>query len=229
VIQAVAQAATFDTASLSPGSVFTIFGTGLATPGLQLGTPQSGHFPTWIGGTSVSVSGIPAPLLYVSDTQISAVVPQSVRIGTQSVIVNSPNYTSDSFSIKIVNAQPGLFTANSSGKGAAAALNQDGSVNGPSNPAHAGSVVVLYGTGFGVTGADGAVATGIESVKSTIIATVANKTAQVLYAGAAPGLIEGVTQINLQLPPDVSSGAQEIRLLVESAASPTGVTIYIAQ
>ena len=229
VIRAVAQAATFNTASLSPGSVFTIFGTGLATPGLQVGTPQAGHFPSWIGGTSVLVAGLPAPLLYVSDTQISGVVPQNISVGIQSVTVNSPSFTSDSFSIRVVNTQPGLFTANSSGKGAAAALNQDGSVNGPSNPTRAGSVVVLYGTGFGVTGPDGAVATGIESVKSTVIATIADKIAQVLYAGAAPGLIEGVTQINVQLPQGISSGAQEIRLLAESAASPGGVTLYIGQ
>jgi len=44
---------------------------------------------------------------------------------------------------------PGLFTLNQSGTGQAAVVNQDGTINGPNNPAPAGSTIVLYGTGQG--------------------------------------------------------------------------------
>jgi hypothetical protein len=44
---------------------------------------------------------------------------------------------------------PGLFTSDFSGKGQAAALNESGRLNSSKDPAAPGSVVTLYGTGFG--------------------------------------------------------------------------------
>src|SRR6185312_5976739 len=53
--------------------------------------------------------------------------------------------------IAVATASPGLFTLTKDGKGQGAILNQDGSPNGPANPAALGSVISLFGTGQGPT------------------------------------------------------------------------------
>ncbi len=88
----------------------------------------------------------------------------------------------------------------------AAALNQDLSINSASNPAAAGSIVVLYVTGLSglgtpVTGAVSGVATSFDGVSVTLAGE--DLPLNILYAGPAPGLISGVYQINVQLPPNV--------------------------
>jgi uncharacterized protein (TIGR03437 family) len=90
-------------------------------------------------------------------------------------------------------ARPGLFTANSSGKGQAAALNQDGSVNSPANPAVKGSIAVFYGTGGGV-----------ENLPTKVF--IDGIECEVLYAGQAPSLIAGAWQLNVRIPEFASKG-----------------------
>jgi uncharacterized protein (TIGR03437 family) len=80
-------------------------------------------------------------------------------------------------------ARPGLFTSDSSGKGLAAALNQDGSVNSVGNPAGKGSIVVLWGTGGGV-----------EELPVKVF--VDGIEGEVLYSGAVGGL----WQVNVRIP-----------------------------
>jgi len=81
------------------------------------------------------------------------------------------------------------------GTGAAACINQDGSLNGPDNPAPAGSVVGIYLTGLGSTaphGVDGAV-TGFAPLPQpigSVLVYVNGQAAQVTYAGAAPYLVQ---------------------------------------
>ena len=52
--------------------------------------------------------------------------------------------------IQVVAAVPGLFSADSSGTGQGALLNQDNSYNSAKNAAFRGSIVSLYGTGEGL-------------------------------------------------------------------------------
>jgi uncharacterized protein (TIGR03437 family) len=81
-------------------------------------------------------------------------------------------------------------------------------VNSVSNPALRGSIVTLFGTGaiwpYGTP--DGTLATSASSLDQEqnqfeIVDSVGTP-ASILYAGAAPGLIDGVFQVNVQLPPD---------------------------
>src|SRR5678809_758100 len=106
-------------------------------------------------------------------------------------------------------AAPGIFIV----------LNQDYSANSTARPAGAGSVLVLYATGEGQTkpaGVDGKVANGaaasLPKPLLPVSATVGGKAAQVLYAGAAPGYIAGLMQINLRLPAGIASGASPLVL-----------------
>jgi uncharacterized protein (TIGR03437 family) len=128
-------------------------------------------------------------------------------------------------------AAPALFSANSSGKGNGAILNQDTSVNSPSNPAAKGSIVVLYGTGEGQTnprGVDGRIASSVfPKPLGSVSVTIGGIAAQVLYAGAAPGLVAGVFQINATLPPGVPSGAVSVVVTVGTASSQPGLTLSV--
>jgi hypothetical protein len=93
---------------------------------------------------------IPAPMIYTSATQVSAVVPFAVT-GKASTVVRTEYNGAQSVAlgISVVDSAPALFTANASGTGQIAALNEDYSVNSPSRPAEPNSIVQLYATGGG--------------------------------------------------------------------------------
>src|SRR5690606_38918967 len=76
--------------------------------------------------------------------------------------------------IAVATASPGIFTASQNGQGAALALNQDGTVNGPSNPAPRGSVVTFFGTGQGPT--NPVIANGEPAPSGSLVHTVAQPT-----------------------------------------------------
>jgi uncharacterized protein (TIGR03437 family) len=111
---------------------------------------------------------------------------------------------------------PGVFTMTASGIGQAAAFNNhEGTANGPAHPASAGSVVGIYVTGLGVTDKpvpDGSI-TGPSLLPQnigTVEVFVGGMKAQVLYAGAAPFLPAGVSQVNFVIPTGVPSGNQPV-------------------
>jgi uncharacterized protein (TIGR03437 family) len=86
-------------------------------------------------------------------------------------------------------------------------LNADGTINGPQSPAQLGSIVTIFGSGMGLTspaGEDGKVADGdLKRPLIPVTVRVEAQEAEILYAGSAPGLIEGVTQVNLRLPKEL--------------------------
>ncbi len=97
--------------------------------------------------------------------------------------------------------------------GSAIALNQDYTVNSPQNPAQPGSTVMLFGTGGGQTNPPSVAGevtplelrqlVNVPQVPVPILAQGGPPTPvylNVQYAGAAPGLLSGVTQINITLP-----------------------------
>jgi hypothetical protein len=134
--------------------------------------------------------------------------------------------------MQVAATAPALFTADSSGKGPGAILNQDLSYNSAANPANPGDVVVLYCTGEGQTtpaGVDGLLATGSTLPKpvANYSVTIGGQAATVLYAGAAPGLVAGVMQVNVQLPAGLPGGSQPVVLTVGGVASQAGVTVAV--
>ena len=160
-------------------------------------------------------------------------VPYGLTNPTTQVQVEYQGATSSSFAMNVVAATPALFTANSSGAGQAAALNQDGSVNSSAHPAKAGSVIVLYATGGGATTpaeVDGAVIGTSNLPQPVLPVTVAinGQAAQVYYAGAAPGMVAGVLQINVQVSAGTQTGsAVPVTFTVGKHASPQSVSIAV--
>jgi uncharacterized protein (TIGR03437 family) len=217
---------------VAPGGIVTLVGAGIgpALPQLPAYSPTS----TVLDGTGVLFDGTPAPLLYGAPNQVNAIAPYSIdkKVSTQVQVTQRGQAIAD-LQLSVADASPAIFTTDGSGVGQGAILNQDATVNSPSNPAAKGSVIVVFATGAGQTdpaGIDGQIA-GDTLAKPLlgVTAQIAGLDAKVLYVGAAPGMVAGVLQVNCVVPLDSPSGfAVPIVLFVGKTSSPAGVTVAIA-
>ncbi len=234
-ISAVANAASYDAEALSAGEIVVIYGEDLGPPeivGASLGA--DGYLATELAETRVLFQGAPAPLLYVSKNQSSCVVPYaSGALRSVMITVERNGIAGPPFQARVTQSAPGLFTADASGRGQAAALNQDSSRNGPDNPAMAGSIVTVYLTGEGETdppGIDGKPAGDpLPEPVQDVTAEIGGLPAAVHYAGGAPGFTAGLMQVNLQVPQAVQPGPNvPVRVKVGQNWSQEGVTLAVA-
>jgi uncharacterized protein (TIGR03437 family) len=233
-IAGVINAASGVVGTVAPGMAISIFGTSLG-PATGVGfaaPPEGGTVATLLGGTEVLFDGTPVPLLFTLAGQVNALAPFELAGKTSTVVkVVSNGVTSAGMTLPVVPAEPGLFTANATGKGEGAILNQDGSVNSATNPAAAGSTIQIFGTGGGVTvppSTDGALnpltSTGALALATT--ATVGGQKATVTYAGPAPNLVSGIIQVNVTLPSGTPSGNVPVVVQVGTVSSQT-VTVAV--
>jgi uncharacterized protein (TIGR03437 family) len=110
--------------------------------------------------------------------------------------------------MNVFDAVPALFTVDGTGHGQAAILNQDGTVNSTANPAARGSVISVFMTGAGrmtPPQPDGSLGPASAPFPQTVLAAACSL-GQVLYAGAAPGLVAGAVQVNVQISAGASTG-----------------------
>ena len=106
--------------------------------------------------------------------------------------------------IQVQEASPDFFHTDSGTQGVI--FNQDGSPNSRLNPAPAGSVVWILGTGGGLYSpplATGSIAplSPVSHLALTPKVSVDGSAAQVLYAGSSPTAPSGVFRINFVVPP----------------------------
>lgn len=220
-------------AYVAPLELVTLFGTGVGPATLTSGTLNAaGLLTTEAGGTRVLFDGLPAPVLNTSATQTSVFVPAEVA-GKASVTITLERngQPAGSATYNVSATLPGLFTVNASGSGQAVAINADGSFNSKDRPAAPGSFVVLYATGGGLMDrafANGQVADGnLSSPQSPVYARIGKESADVYYAGSAPGLVSGVMQLNVRIPETMAAGEWPLRVVMGNAASVPGVTISV--
>jgi uncharacterized protein (TIGR03437 family) len=212
-----------------PAEVISIYGAALGPLTPVVAAPSdSGSYPTTLAGVRVLIDGIPAPLLYVSDTQINAVTPVEIGADTEGVQIVRDGNAAPTFRTVVLPGFPSIFY----GSNAIGVLNADGTWNSIANPASLGSIVSIWTTGMHPkTGFDGHVATSASnnadcSVQINGVASVV--AAQVLYCGDAPGLIFGVTQLNVLLPADapVFQGSTVLHLS-SGGVSGEGTPVYV--
>jgi uncharacterized protein (TIGR03437 family) len=215
-------AASYQGGGVAPGELIAIFGSNLGPAVLQQpAVSASGVVSTVAGGTRVLFDGAAAPMIYAGSGQVCAVVPFGIQgHATTQVQVEYQGTPSVPVTIPVVNALPGIFTVDASGKGAAV------------NLAAAGSTIVLYATGGGaVTPAvmDGTTAfPALSLVAQSVAARVGGLPAAVIYAGVAPGIVAGVLQINVTVPPGVSPGSSvPVQVTIGAATSQAGVTVAV--
>ena len=252
-ITQVGSAASYLGTAVSPGEIITIFGTGLGpTPFVTLALDATGKVATTLcpplpsgtnctpaRGIQVLVAGFPAPMVFAGNTQVSAVVPYEVAPlhGSQPVVVKFLGQTSNAIGVQIAPTAPGIFTANASGTGPGAILNQNQSVNSPTNRAAKGSVVSVFMTGEGLTSpalASGSVvAANLPPPQVTaapllpVAALVDGQPAAIQYAGEAPGLVAGVLQVNVVIPAGARTGDLPVIISLGGTSSQTGVTVSV--
>jgi uncharacterized protein (TIGR03437 family) len=193
---------------LSRGAVATVFGADLS--GSTGGAP-SVPLPRALGGTRVMVSGVDAPLFYVSPTQINFQVPFETVNGTVEVKVIRDGVSSTAESVTVQDYAPGVFTyVRAVGVQDPIVVYTDNSLVTPSRPANPSDVLVIYATGIGLL--DYAPATGAATQSSPLAApvtqpviTLDGNPIEVLWAGLTPGSV-GLAQLNVRLPSTLAQG-----------------------
>ena len=209
-------------AAVAPGEVVSLFGTGLGPPsGVSGQAGSTGQLSVTLAGTQVLFDGVAAPLLYASQTQVNAVTPFALAPGKSTQVqVVAGTAASPVLQSIVVSSQPTIFADGAS----AAALNQDGTPNSVSNPAKLGSIVTVWATGAGLvypTPADGEVATAAQNYSCCFVLVNNDEYAEVLYAGAAPGMVAGMVQINFRLPADLTLYGNEVGIGLSKIMSST--------
>jgi uncharacterized protein (TIGR03437 family) len=234
--------------AISPGALITIKGTLLGPtnpPNNGLFTVNAqGRIDSTLYGVRVLFDGIPGTPIYVSATQINVFAPYELagRLSTN-VTIEYNSIASSPISVRVTDAAPAIFTQNQQGFGPSATLNQNGTVNGPPTgqtlPAAVNTIIAVYATGGGQTNPPSSTG-GVTpaSLPLRVIPPVGSKSAtiggipaEVVFAGAAPGLAAGVEQWNIRVPtppPGTSlSGTQPVVITVNGVSSPAGPTVTI--
>ena len=217
----VVNGASFLGGPVAPGEIISIFGQGLGPKQavtFQL-TPDGRKISSSLAGTRVLFDGAPAPIIATSDGQVSAIVPYEVAGKTQTNLqVEYNGELSQTIPLNVAATAPAVFTQNMSGKGLAAIINWDPdpakwTVNSPASRAARGSYVMIFATGEGQTnppGETGLLVKGspdqLPRPRNPVAVQIGGRAATVTYAGAAPGMVSGLLQINVQVPANAPTG-----------------------
>jgi uncharacterized protein (TIGR03437 family) len=209
---------------VAPGGLISVYGTGMSP--VSVATSQI-PLPTALGQSCLSVNGTPVPLLFVSQTQINAQLPNNVA-GPSTVDVHTPAGVSGSFHFSAEAAAPSVFLSGTAGPltGLATIVRAtNNQLVTPTNPIRPGDTLVIYLTGMGVTSP--AVVAGRPAPSSPLAwasigatVTLGGSGLTIEYAGLVPGEV-GVYQINAVVPNSVTQGLSQPLVISQSGASTT--------
>ena len=215
---------------VAPGSIVSIYGSSLAITGIPA---TSLPLPTSLGGTSVTItdsSGAQTamPLFYAGPTQINAEVPQTASTGAATITITSMASGAQTGSITLAEVAPGLFSANQTGKGVAAAQLVTDATDGTQTTVDifqcSGGAGTCVAVPFDVSGNNTALVlygTGIQNraALSEVTVTIGSQTLSAAYAGAAPNYA-GEDQVNVLLPSSLAgSGTVNVSVTVSGIVS----------
>ena len=193
----------------APGIIMSVFGANLAT-----GTPdQPGSpLPVNLADATVTLNGIPAPLYYVSPTQINLQIPYEIPGNSTAIVKISLNGQTSTSQIFVSPSAPGIFA---DGNGMLVPYQSTGR----------GQSIVLFETGDGLVTPQpmtGSVpAAGVIPVpKASVSVTVGGVKASTPFDFiGVPSWSIGVTQINFTIPPTAPLGLQPIVVTVGGSRS----------
>lgn len=222
---AVLHAATGAPAAVSPGQMVLITGGGLGPGELTrfdsyAGSGQVFVLPTKLSETRVLFDGVAAPLVFVWDRQICAMVPYGVAsASTVDVTVEYRASRSNPITVSIAPTQPGIFTVDSWVYGYGTIWNEGGAENSASAPARKGSTISFVMTGAGLSGstpaADGRInVPPFNSPAAPVTVYVDGQEAELMQAADAPGQMAGLVLVRARVPQGARSG--EVTLAVKA-------------
>jgi len=231
----VTNTASYEANVVSAGGALTIFGERFGPDALVTAQFAGGKFATLLGETRVLFDGVAAPLLYAVRGQVSAIAPFSLE-GKESVVmeVEYRGVKSPGVRLVVAPATPGLLTADASGTGQAAALNEDNSFNSQVG-ALPGQYVVVFGVGgpmMDQAGRDGELnAAPLPRFVGPVAVSldgVEIPAADVAYVGPAPGLVQGVWQANVRIAANVVRNTKlQIQLRFGDHVTQPGVVVSV--
>lgn len=200
----VVHAATFQEGALAPGQFATLLASDITNPALA----------------QITFDSVAAPISFAGKTQINFQVPLNVAGRNQTAMeLRVGGALVWRALLDVAGAAPAFFEAN----GGVIAVTPDGRLNSDTNPARAGDVLVLYGTGDGLQRE----VNGMTIPFLPVRVEVGGIGAELLYAGQTPG-IPGLLQINLRVPPTLRGrGRVSVRITVGAFQNPNTQTIAI--
>ncbi len=239
------------TATVAPGSIAAAFGNFLlpspeGDSGLPLAMNLEGLSLPWSSTCAPPSSGAmvrpaiviggDAPLYYVSGGQVNLQIPWEMPPDTtgqlnwnSTIAAMLYGEVSPAKTITVAQFAPAIFTINSQGTGPGAILDSNCQLVDPSNPAAAGSFILIYCTGLGPvtdqpsTGQP-ALSTPLSRTTTMPVVTIGGAPATVSFSGLAPGFV-GLYQVNAQVPAGLASnGATPVVISIGGAISNTVTT-----
>ena len=219
---------------LAPGSLASLFGVGFGSATANATTIP---LPATLGNFSMTVGGIPAPLLFVSSAQVNFQVPWTVPAGPADLVATVNGTQLPKLTATIGAVEPGIFSV-AYGTGQAIAINSDGSLTAPANsipgvatrPAKPGETIIILATGLGAVSpsiATGAAASdALRTTNVTPSVLIDGTPATVTFHGLSPQFV-GVNQLNVVVP-SVSAGVLSLQIDAAGVRTTDKVTIAIA-
>lgn len=204
---------------LAPGAIAAIFGTKLTERAQVAATVP---LPTNLEGVGVRLVDsqnaiFSAPLFFVSPGQINYLMPEQIALGEARIFVIRETELIAQGTLLITNSAPALFTFSSNGKGVPTALTTFDGENfvsvtdgkgawrtvEPSTDQRA-NFLLLFGTGF-------------RHAKKLRV-RIGEVELKPVYVGAQ-GVLAGLDQINLALPPDLAGGLVKLQIISDGYTS----------
>jgi len=220
---------------LVPGSIHSIYGSNLAADTVVAAAPP---LPYTLGGVTVEVNGIPAPLFFVSPGQVNFQVPWEVEYYNRvTVALINGTQSSTSLQVSVAPAAPALFSTSGRGSGQGAiSISGSSAIAAPagaftgSRPAGRGEFLQIYATGMGqvsrIQGDGQPKSNAPLAITKTPDVTIGGVPAAVSFSGLAPGAV-GLYQINVQVPDGAPFGdAVPVVVSLDGATSNT-VTVAV--
>ncbi len=230
-------AASYSAAALARESIVAAFGAGLASAPVAATTTP---LPTMLGGATVKVRDSAgtdrlAPLFFVSPTQINYPIPAGTATGAAMVTITTGDSIASAGTVQIASVAPGLFTANASGQGFAAAMALRVKADGTQSfepvarfdatqnkfvaalidlgPETDQVFLILFGTGLRFCSSLSGVSASIGGPNGV--------DSQVTFAGAQGGFV-GLDQVNVRIPLNlIGRGEVDVTLTVDGQAANT--------
>jgi uncharacterized protein (TIGR03437 family) len=198
----------FPNSGISPGTIFLIFGSGMAnapTGNVTLESSAGSGIPKSLAGATLSVTvgttTVQPAMYYATPGQIAAVLPSNTPTGSATITVTYNSATSSAFSFQVVPYALGFDTYFGTGNGLLTATNTStGALYTYTNSAKPGETIVLWGSGLGADTADSdtVFTTSPHSVNTPLQIYFGGVPGTILYAGSSG--YPGLDQIDVQIP-----------------------------
>src|SRR5579871_405572 len=206
--------------SIAPGEYVALEGTNLAQSPQVAEPPYTGA----VGGVSVSINNVAAPVRAVSPKMLYVLVPYEITGQTATIVVNNNGTQSNAVTVPVAPTAPGVFSLDGTGLGPAAALHLDYSLVTTAHPAKRGETISIYLTGLGAVmpavGDGSASGTNpLSVVTAPVNVLVGGYPAKVLFQGLAPEY-PGLYVMNIVVPADLNvTATKAFPLAVQTAES----------